>query len=88
MSTFNLIKLQSLAPFGEIARGSGPLPELDIAHVHWIAVKGMVNDWAVYFSSNDEDYKSIAESGNKLYLLNAVKRLIPCTKNVLRRYRH
>ena len=84
---FDLKKLLGTPFNGEIARGSGPLPELDIQEAKWVAVKGMYHDWAIYYGSPSQSWEEIRDYGTKLQREKAIKRLVPCTNGMYRRYR-
>lgn len=84
---YDLKQLRRMSPHSEIARGSGPLPECDIPFVKWVAVRGAVDDWAIYFSADDKPYDEIRDSGAKLQNTKAIRRFIPCTDGMMRKYR-
>lgn len=54
-----------------------------------IVVKGYINDWAIYVESIDKDmnYDEVKNEGNKIYSKEAIKLLIDCDDEVLKRYR-
>lgn len=75
-----------------------------VRHVHWVAVRGDIHDWAIYSCPNPWTllgktpyylYLSslhINEScrlyGQKLHDEKTIKRLIPCDDEALKMYRH
>jgi len=59
----------------------------DGGDLRWVAVKGYAHDWAVYchWAYHSEDF--VASSGDKVLTPEYVKRCVPCTEEVMERYR-
>tara|TARA_R100001082_G_C4272992_1_gene120565 strand:- start:300 stop:608 length:309 start_codon:yes stop_codon:yes gene_type:complete len=53
----------------------------------WVATKGQIDDWAVYYHFFTEDTDYVKDSGLKLYNENNIKKLVPCTDEVFELYR-
>ena len=55
----------------------------------YVAVKGWANDWAVYVHLSEEhDYQFVRSYGNKVIGSENIRRAVPCTDEVLGRYRY
>jgi len=71
--------------------------------VSWVAIRGTINDWAIYHSMDANICKTdyfnsqehldtpktiIARYGAKLRDLRKIQEFVPCTQEVLERYRY
>ena len=54
----------------------------------WIAKKGAVNDWSIYCHSAKLPDIEILKNGFKVRHPDEIQKLLPCTKDVLTRYRY
>lgn len=105
----NLTKIRSLGHAHLEVEGTGDpdaslqVPNSKYRLVKWVAIRGTINDWAIYHSIDanlcQEDYfdcdchllstwYQIAEHGAKLHNMDEVKRWVPCTEEALALYRH
>jgi hypothetical protein len=59
----------------------------DGGELRWVAKKGWGNDWAVYchWSYHSEQY--VAEHGDKVLTPEYIQRCVPCSDEVMSRYR-
>lgn len=60
--------------------------------VKWVAVKGDVEDWAIYFQnpfmgSFVQDFREIAEHGEKMYYIGDILSLMSITAEMMDLYR-
>ena len=56
----------------------------------FVVVKGYIDDWAIYLQHMEEnvaDVTRIITLGNKLHSIEAIKKLVKCSPEVLARYR-
>ena len=53
----------------------------------YVAKKGTINDWAIYVGWLGQSVDQVRDYGQKIQNLFNVKKLIPCTEEVLKRYR-
>lgn len=53
----------------------------------WIAKKGAVNDWAIYCHFATADDLFILRLGTKVTDKSNIRKCVPCTDNVLSKYR-
>ena len=68
-------------PFGLNMTGSGKA-------LRFVAKKGFNNDWCVYTLWAYESYGFIASNGDKVQDESNIQHVVPCTAEVLARYRH
>jgi len=56
----------------------------------WAAIKGYNNDWAIYVLPNEgyNTYLEVRSNGNKVSSKENIQYLVPCTPEVLARYRY
>jgi len=54
----------------------------------WVAVRGVIYDWAIYclWADYSEDY--IKRRGDKVHMEEHIKKLVPCSKLAFEMYRH
>lgn len=83
--TLTIDDIERFSP-GSFAAGMYTNPEHGI-EVAWVAVRGNVADWAIYFGAPILTPEEIKRIGNKVYDLNIVKDVMPCTDEALKRYR-
>lgn len=55
--------------------------------IKFVAVKGGADDWAVYVGNIEDSYQQVALNGLKITSEDNIMRAVPCTDDVLRRYR-
>lgn len=56
--------------------------------LHWVAVKGWNNDWAMYCADSDSDSDCIRNFGDKVHDKQSIKNVIDVDDEVMQRYRH
>ena len=59
--------------------------------IHWVAVRGGIADWAVYYSYETGevvDWDWIKDYGNKVITKEWIRELVPCTNEAFRKYRY
>ena len=71
-----------------IKKGLGFYPEIwDRGDVKWVAVRGGIEDWAIYYNHARYDYESIAKFGDKVFDEKVIRKLVPCTNEAWKMYR-
>ena len=56
--------------------------------ISWIAKKGSgYDDWAIYYHYSDIPEKLIISNGIKIKSIPIIRKLVPCTPEVLNKYR-
>jgi len=53
----------------------------------WVAVKGGIDDWAIY-THLWQDLEEVARSGDKVTFEGNIRSLVPCTDEVFALYRY
>ena len=86
--------LKEMPPNTIFATGvSMDLPEqLFIANtgreLRWIAIRGGVDDWAIYTHFSDRDINWIKRFGDKVMSPEYIRMLVPCDNEAFKRYRY
>ena len=84
--TLTLEKLQSAEPHSIVARGEIFTDmSANIPAFRWVAKRGLIDDWAMYFGASNKDWKWIAEMGEKMRDEAAIRK--ECTDEVFIKYR-
>jgi hypothetical protein len=55
--------------------------------LRWVAVRGAIPDWAIYYHDYNFPESYIKSYGIKLYNIKVVKKLVYCDKKALKAYR-
>jgi hypothetical protein len=53
----------------------------------WVAERGVIDDWVIYYLPKGNGIKTVSRVGHKLKDPIAIQKLVPCTEEVLARYR-
>lgn len=56
--------------------------------VRWVAVRGGIHDFAVYYHNIDMTKEFIRDCGEKVHNMDVVKTLVPCDEEALEMYRY
>lgn len=56
--------------------------------VRWVAVRGDIHDWAIYFSHPSWELDRIWLEGEKVMTEEEIKKLVPCDDEAFSMYRH
>lgn len=59
----------------------------DGGELRWVAVKGYGNDWAVYCHWSYHSKEFVKSSGDKVLTPEYIQRCVPCSDEVMKRYR-
>jgi hypothetical protein len=62
-------------------------PRLFKEPVKWIAKRGVIHDWAIYYDVTNKSEDQIKSWGTKLYSPSIIKELVPCDEEMLKMYR-
>ena len=82
-----LEELKKFAPHTTFRRGTGhPNGSIHIPF-KWVAKRGLIPDWAVYYGSMDMTWEKVEDIGDKLYNMDLIKQLVNCDDKVLKNYR-
>ncbi len=85
MLTLNMLK--AMPPKTIFATGTTKDPSIYEKEVRWIAIRGGIHDWAIYYHNIDRGIDYISSKGDKLHNRLAVLRLVPADKEALDMYR-
>lgn len=57
-------------------------------NLRWVAIKGYGDDWCIYtfWAIYDEEY--ISKHGDKVIMKDNIKKCVPCTEEVFKKYRY
>lgn len=70
-----------------LATGVVTEPSLYSDPIRWVAVKGWGDDWAIYYHKAIYEIVLVREQGDKINEANLIQNLVPCTQEVLDKYR-
>lgn len=56
--------------------------------VRWVAVRGGIADWAIYYHKESMGIKYIRDHGDKCFTKDIIKLLVPCDENASKAYRY
>ena len=58
--------------------------------VRWVAVRGGIHDWAIYYKLVKEDWTEnmIRDQGDKMRNPNSIKKCVPCDEEAFKMYRY
>lgn len=86
-----LERLQDLEPHSIFARGKAKIPNpikvgLKVT-IKWIAVRGGIADWSIFYGTPCEDENFIKAYGKKILDDKMIRKLVPCDDLALQWYR-
>lgn len=55
--------------------------------LRWVAIKGHISDWAVYVGLYAWTWERVRREGDKIHTRDFIHYVVPCTKEVMDRYR-
>jgi hypothetical protein len=58
------------------------------AQLRWIAIRGGINDWAIYIHHAWQDWEFILDEGDKVCQKENIKKLVPCSRAAFEMYRY
>lgn len=56
--------------------------------VRWLAKKGGIVDWAIYYHHAGFDVEYVKNYGDKCFTKKLIRELVPCTDEVFKKYRY
>ena len=54
----------------------------------WVAKKGTIDDWAIYIHWEESGIDFVISNGDKVTNIDYIKKLVPCSDEVLQMYRY
>lgn len=56
--------------------------------VRWLAKKGGIVDWCIYYHHAEHDEEYVKSYGDKVFTKDTIRDLVPCTDEVFKLYRY
>ena len=56
--------------------------------VRWLATRGGIADWAIYYHKEAMGIAYIKDHGDKCYTKSIIKELVPCDEDAFKAYRY
>ena len=84
--TLTIEKLKDMKK-GIFATGTGTYPELHHSEIRWVAVRGDIHDWTIYYHHSYHEQYFIETQGDKCFTESIIKRLVPCDEEAYNMYR-
>jgi len=56
--------------------------------VRWVAVRGGIADWAIYYHKERNSVQYVRECGDKCFTKEIIKDLVPCDDEAFKLYRY
>lgn len=82
-------KLKEIKPNSIFARGVVYEPKLyKEDEIKWVAVRGGIHDWAIYYHHADMSDEYVKYYGDKVFSKDVIKSLVPCDKMAFSMYRY
>jgi len=81
-------QLKQMEPVSIFASGTGLYPEVENVPIKWVAVRGGIWDWCIYYLEENESKERIKTNGHKIFTKSIIKRLVPCTEEAFNMYRY
>lgn len=80
--------LKKMKPGSVIATGVVKDERLYSEPVRWVAKRGAIHDWAIYYHLEGTDQAFIEKHGNKCISESVIKSLVPCDDDAFKWYRY
>lgn len=79
--------LKEMEPGTVFARGKGLYPGLYSEPIRWVASRGLMHDWALYYHRADKPWSQILTEGDKSTTESIIRKLVPCDDETWKMYR-
>jgi len=56
--------------------------------VRWVAIRGIIHDWALYYHLEDKSIDYVSTSGDKCFTEEVIRELVPCDDEAFKWYRY
>jgi len=92
--TLTLQNLKDMEPREIFATGTAPDDSVGInmtnsgAELRWVAVRGGIEDWAIYVGGATNTQTMLRDYGDKIHDKETIKKLVPCDDEAFKMYRH
>jgi len=88
MNILTLDELKDMKPDTVFAKGTITDPRLYRGEVKWVAIRGGIWDWAIYYHHSTYDFEYISRCGDKCFTEAVIKMLVPCSDEAFKMYRY
>ena len=79
--------LKEMEPDHIIATGVVLNERLYHKPVRWVAKRGRVHDWAIYYDKEEKTELQVQNWGNKCFTESVIRELVPCDDSAMKMYR-
>lgn len=80
--------LEAMPPGTVFATGVVSEPGLYMEPVRWLAKRGGIADWAIYYHRKEYELEWIKDYGDKCVTEKIIKKLVPCDEDTFKAYRY
>ena len=88
LEKLTLNKLKEIPPRTVFAQGSGSHHKiLSGSQFNWVAIRGGIVDWMIFYGPSDKDLNWIAQDGEKMIEPILIQTLVPCNPSCFSKYR-
>lgn len=56
--------------------------------IRWVACRGGIHDWAIYYGRLEQSQDEIKRNGDKLFSEDKIKGFVPCDEEAFKMYRY
>ena len=84
----DVAQLKSIPEETVFARGEGLFPRAYHQPIRWVAKRGIIHDWCIYYGLADWDWERVEKEGDKAFTPELIKDLVPCDKDAFEMYRY
>jgi hypothetical protein len=56
--------------------------------LRWVASRGKIYDWAIYVLFADRDWQEVKDFGDKIFIDENIRKLVPCDDEAIAVYRY
>lgn len=83
-----LADLKAMPPDTIFATGITEDPRPYNEPVRWLAVRGGIHDWAIYYHLPEKTIEWIRDHGDKCFTTPVIRELVPCDDEAFKMYRY
>jgi len=88
MKTLTLQNLKEMEAGTIIASGVDLYEELYKEPIKWVAIRGGIHDWSIYYGQPEMIDEYITAYGEKCHTESIIKELVPCNDEAFKMYRY
>jgi hypothetical protein len=82
-----LLQLKAMPPFTRFATGITVNPRLHKQEVRWVAERGEIHDWTIYYHFSNRSIDAVSREGDKVFTPELIRELVPCDDEAFGWYR-